>query len=101
MSASPSTPAPAVPRPTWKDAVFNYGTLVGVVLLVLGSLFVQVTGLGAKFERLDERMNGLGKRMDRVEKVLEQVQATQVEHGLILREIVVELRQLRGEQKKP
>lgn len=128
MPTVSSAPAPAA-RPAWKDALFNYGTLVLTVVAVLGTMFAQLYALreqGARlderlgslekrvderfgglekriderFGRIDERFGSVEKRLDKNEQRLEQVQATLVEHGLLLQEIAVELRRPR-EQKKP
>jgi hypothetical protein len=81
-----STPAPAV-RPAWKDALFNYGTLVAVVIAVLGTLFGQISGLreqgGIANQRLSEIERRLGKAEERDEKLFEMVAALQASNARI------------------
>lgn len=68
----PSVPAPpAFPRPDWRAAVFNYGSLVAAVLGVLGFLFLQMMEVREKLAAQSERLTSLTERIGALEKTVD------------------------------
>jgi hypothetical protein len=65
-----STPAPAA-RPAWKEALFNYGTLVATLVAVLGTLFGQISALREQGGITNTRLTQIEQRLDRAEEAAE------------------------------
>jgi septal ring factor EnvC (AmiA/AmiB activator) len=66
-----STPAPAA-RPAWKEALFNYGTLVATLVAVLGTLFGQISALRELSAVANTQLTEIERRLGKAEERDEQ-----------------------------
>lgn len=111
-SVPPKAAAQQPSRAGWRDAIFNYGTLVAVVLGVLGVLFMQLSDVRVKLAEQhgsvltklaahDERFDRIDKQFDEVNRRLGKLEANNERILEILTDVRTSIARIEERGKKP